>query len=119
VTDGRPSVFPAALLPLSENREGQGFFTGEIDKPFRRDGILLRILEARIEECTRTVHLSRSYVCIPVRDGAKSSPGVEVNASKPKRWRNQCASSLAVWPLRDHRTATIRTDHFALIAYWS
>ena len=29
----RPSVFSAAVLPLSENREGQGFFTAEIDKP--------------------------------------------------------------------------------------
>jgi hypothetical protein len=44
------------------------------------------------------MHFGRSDLRIPVRDGAKSSPSVEVNAGEPKRRGNQCASSLAIGP---------------------
>ncbi len=62
----------------------------------RSNRILLGIADPGIVERAGAVHFRRSNVGIPVGDGAKTCPGVEVDARQPQRWRDQCAGPLAV-----------------------
>src|SRR5262245_12255307 len=61
-----------------------------------RNRILRFVGEALVEESPRTVHFTRPYVRVPIRDRSKPRPRVEVHARQTERRWNQRAGLFAV-----------------------
>src|SRR5690349_19457859 len=60
------------------------------------DGELILVVEARVEECSRAVHLGRSDIGVPVWDRSEAGPRVEIHAGESECRRYERASLLAV-----------------------
>jgi hypothetical protein len=74
-----------------------GIDVGKVRKPVRgRNGKLLPIIQARIEEAAFAMHLQVGYECVPVRDGAPTGPGVQIHTRQAERWWDQGSGGSAI-----------------------
>src|SRR5215831_281162 len=66
----------------------------------RRDRILLFVVQPGVKERPRSMHLGNGDPGIPVRDGSKSGPGMEVDAGEAEGGWNESACLLPIGPER-------------------